>query len=158
MLKELRIENLALIEKLHIDFGEKLSVLTGETGAGKSIIMQAIDLLSGGRGASSWIRTGMEQAQIEALFEISQDSPLNQLFDEMGLDCDGEILIKRTLKRQGKSRYYINGGLATAKLVSKVTVKLISVGSQRDHQQLLSSQFHLDFVDLVAVHKSQMAW
>jgi DNA repair protein RecN (Recombination protein N) len=67
----------------------------------------------------------------------------------MGVDCDDEILIKRTFKREGKSRYYINGGLATATLVSQVAEKMISVGSQREHQQLLSSQFHLDFIDLV---------
>lgn len=149
MLKELRIENLALIEKLHIDLGDRLSVLTGETGAGKSIILQAIDLLSGGRGAASWIRTGMEQAKIEALFAVSDNVSLRQQFDEMGLDCDDELLIKRTFKRDGTSKYYLNGGLATAKLVAQVAEKLISVGSQRDHQQLLSSRFHLDFIDLV---------
>jgi len=149
MLRELQIENLALIEKLHINLGKRLSVLTGETGAGKSIIMQAIDLLSGGRGAASWIRTGMDKAWIEALFDISGNTPLRHQLDEMGVDCDDEILIKRTFKREGKSRYYINGGLATATLVSQVTEKLISVGSQREHQQLLTAQFHLDFIDLV---------
>nr|MBF0222581.1 DNA repair protein RecN [Desulfobulbaceae bacterium] len=149
MLKELRIENLALIEKLRIDLGDRLSVLTGETGAGKSIILQAIDLLSGGRGATTWIRTGMDQAQIEALFTVSENRALRQQFEEMGLDYDDELLIKRTFRREGTSKYYINGGLATAKLVGQVTEKLISVGSQRDHQQLLSSRFHLDFIDLV---------
>lgn len=149
MLKELRIENLALIEKLHIDFEDSLSVLTGETGAGKSIILQAIDLLSGGKGAASWIRTGMDQAQIEALFDITGNTSLQQQLDEIGLECDDEILIKRSFRREGKSRYFINGSLATSKLVSQVTEKLISVGSQRDHQQLLSPHFHLDFIDLL---------
>ncbi|MCB2183956.1 MAG: DNA repair protein RecN [Desulfobulbaceae bacterium] len=150
MLSELHITNLALIEKLSLSFSSGLSVLTGETGAGKSIILQAIHLLSGGKASSAWIRSGAENAVIEALFEISSDR--SQIIDKLcrhGFECDESIILKRILSRKGRSRFYINGSLATAKLTSELAENLLSVASQHDHQQLLSSRYHLDFIDAV---------
>ncbi len=155
MLKELKINNLALIEHLHVVLERDLTVLTGETGAGKSIFLQAIALLSGGRASSSWVRTSMDQAEVEALFELPDKKELFDDLAAMGIDSDGEILIKRVLSKQGKSRFYLNGGLSTARLISKVAESLISVASQHDHQQLLMPRFHLDFIDLVGELWSQ---
>ena len=150
MLKELRIQNLALIESLHIELGDALTVLTGETGAGKSIILQAIHLLSGGKASSSWIRSGTESAEIEALFEISEHrGELPDMIREMGFDCDGDLVIKRSLAQNGKNRFYINGSLATAKIAAEICENLLSVASQHDHQQLLSPRRHLDVLDTV---------
>lgn len=149
MLKELKIKNLALIEQLHIQLEKNLTVFTGETGAGKSIVLQAIDLLSGGRAAASWVRSGMDMAEVEALFELPDNQELRQSLDEMGVEEDGELLIRRVLLKDGKSRFYLNGGLATSKLVSKISEYLLSVASQHDHQQLLVPKYHLDFIDLV---------
>lgn len=148
MLKELKIKNLALIEELHLLFDPCLIVLTGETGAGKSIVLQAIALLSGGRSASSWVRTGAEQAMVEALFELPDNPALRRELSDMGVDDGSELLIKRVLPATGKSRFYLNGSLATARLVATITEYLLSVASQHDHQQLLNPGYHLDFIDL----------
>ena len=149
MLKELKVKNLALIENMHVLMEGGLTVLTGETGAGKSIILQAIALLSGSRASVSWIRTGMDQAVVEALFELPDNPALFADLEEMGVESNGELLIKRVLSRNGKSRFYLDGSLSTAKLISKISEYLISVASQHDHQQLLIPRFHLDFIDLV---------
>ncbi len=148
MLKELKIKNLALIEELHLIMEHGLIVLTGETGAGKSIVLQAIALLSGRRSSSSWVRTGAGQAEVEALFALSDISPLRRELTAMGLEDGRELLIKRILSSSGKSRFYVNGSLATARIITKITEYLLSVASQHDHQQLLNPAFHLDFIDL----------
>ncbi len=149
MLKEIRIENLALIEKLHVVLAEGLTVFTGETGAGKSIVLQAIALLTGGRASSSWVRTGAEQAIVEALFDCPDNQVLRDGLQEMGIEGIDELLIKRVFSVDGKSRFYLNGGLATSRLVQSISEHLVSVASQHDHQQLLHSRYHLDFVDMV---------
>jgi len=149
MLKEIRIENLALIEKLHVVLGDGLIVFSGETGAGKSIVLQAIALLTGGRASSSWVRTGADQAMVEALFDYPDNPALRAELQEMGIEGDDELLIKRIFSIDGKSRFYLNGGLATSRLVQSISEHLVSVASQHDHQQLLNPRYHLDFVDLV---------
>lgn len=148
MLKELRITNLALISELFIEFGAGLSVLTGETGAGKSIILQSINLLYGEKAARTWVRSGAEMAIVEALFECASDSPVLAMLSEQGFDNEeGVIVVKRVISGKGSSRYYINGSLATGKVAGNVTENLISVASQHDHQHLLEAKFHLDFID-----------
>jgi DNA repair protein RecN (Recombination protein N) len=148
MLKELKITNLALISELLIELGTGLSVLTGETGAGKSIILQSINLLYGENAARSWVRSGAETAVVEALFECSDHAPVLTMLREHGFEGDdGAVIVKRIISAKGSSRYYINGGLATGRLVGSITENLISVASQHDHQQLLNPTFHLDFVD-----------
>lgn len=150
MLCELHITNLALIEKLSLVFAGGLSVLTGETGAGKSIILQAIHLLSGGKGSSTWVRSGTDSTDIEALFEVGTDhSQILEKLREQGFDSDGTIVIKRVLTQNGRSRFYINGSPATAKITGELAENLFSVASQHDHQQLLASRYHLDFIDAV---------
>jgi len=150
MLCELHITNLALIEKLSLVFAGGLSVLTGETGAGKSIILQAIHLLSGGKGSSTWVRSGTDSTTIEALFEVGEDHPqILEKLEEQGFDADGAIVIKRVLSQNGRSRFYINGSPATAKITGELAENLFSVASQHDHQQLLAARYHLDFIDAV---------
>ncbi|OGQ86878.1 MAG: DNA repair protein RecN [Deltaproteobacteria bacterium RIFOXYD12_FULL_56_24] len=150
MLKELIITNLALIEKLHVSFAEGLTVLTGETGAGKSIILQAIHLLGGGKAAATWIRSGAETATVEALFELSpQQGIVLEKLAEMGCEPDTELVVKRVVSLKGSSRYFMNGSLATAKAVGEVMENLLSVASQHDHQQLLQPRSHLDCIDAV---------
>jgi DNA repair protein RecN (Recombination protein N) len=150
MLRELRITNLALIEELSISFDEGLVVLTGETGAGKSIILQAIHLLSGGRAGTNWIRTGADAVTVEALFEFSHDhGGILDMISEQGVVVDDQLIIKRVLSGNGKSRYYINGSMVTGKVVGEVSENLVSVASQHDHQQLLKPGNHLDFIDSI---------
>ena len=150
MLKELIITNLALIEKLHVSFAEGLTVLTGETGAGKSIILQAIHLLGGGKAAATWIRSGAETATVEALFELTpQHGIIQEKLAEMGCEPEAELVVKRIISLKGASRYFMNGSLATAKAVGEVMENLLSVASQHDHQQLLQPRSHLDCIDAV---------
>jgi len=146
MLSELRITNLALISELQIQFGPTLTVLTGETGAGKSIILQSINLLYG-EAARSWVRSGAEAAVVEALFDCGADNPVREWLREQSLDAEGPVILKRIVAATGNSRYYINGGLATGRVVGEAAENLISIASQRDHQQLLSRAFQLDFLD-----------
>lgn len=148
MLNEIRIENLALIERLHVVLGDGLTVFSGETGAGKSIVLQAIALLTGGRASASWVRTGAAQALVEAKFDCPNSSALHKELREMGLDEVDELLIKRVVSADGKSRFYMNGGLTTARLIQSVSEHLVSVASQHDHQRLLNPRYHLDFIDM----------
>lgn len=170
MLCELRVKNLALIEVLELGFdqGETggLVVMTGETGAGKSIMLRAIHLLSGGRASSDWIRSGADSCEVEALFEINpRHHLLLQKLEEGGFGSESSLVIKRIMISSGRSRFYVNGSLATAKIVSELTTELLSVASQHDHQQLLQPGLHLDYLDtlgdlwsdrqlLGAIHKS----
>ncbi len=157
MLRELKIKNLALIESLHLVFSgpdpesiSSLVVLTGETGAGKSIILQALNLLSGCKASNTWIRTGADVASVEAFFEIHPEkiTVLNGL-SARGFTVDHGLILKRILSRQGRSRYFINDSMATAALVEFVCENLFSVASQHEHQVLLNSRNHLDFIDSV---------
>jgi DNA repair protein RecN (Recombination protein N) len=152
MLCELRVKNLALIEFLELSFdqGEAggLVVMTGETGAGKSIMLRAIHLLSGGRASADWIRNGAENCEVEALFEINlHHRLLLQKLEEGGFGGEPSVVIKRIMSSSGRSRFYVNGSLATGKIVSELTAELLSVASQHDHQQLLQPGLHLDYLD-----------
>ena len=152
MLCELRVKNLALIESLELEFdqGESggLVVMTGETGAGKSIMMRAVHLLSGGRASTDWIRSGAESCEVEALFEVNPHHHLLlQKLEEGGFGNEPSLVIKRIMSNSGRSRFYANGSLATAKIVSELTTELLSVASQHDHQQLLQPALHLDYLD-----------
>ncbi|NQS70610.1 MAG: DNA repair protein RecN [Desulfobulbaceae bacterium] len=154
MLHELRIQSLALIDTLHLDFSARdagLIVLTGETGAGKSIILQAVNLLTGGRGSSTWVRSDSEQAAIEAVFTMdATNSTLHTLLEEQGLDdtaSSGQCIFRRILYKDGRSRLFINDQAVTAKLAAELSTHLVNIASQHDQQQLLNARSHLDFLD-----------
>ena len=142
MLLELKVENLALIDTLNLRFdrsnGDALVVMTGETGAGKSIMMRAISLLSGGRGSAQWIRSGADSCTVAALFETGDHyRQLRDLLIEIGFENADQILFKRVISQNGRCRFYINGSLATAKIVSALCFRLLSIGGQHGHQQFL---------------------
>ncbi len=151
MLQELRVKNLALIDGLHLDFAGTeigLIVLTGETGAGKSIILQALHLLIGGRASSSWIRSDCDQAVIEAYFDISSDQAgVTHLLSEHALKSDSTCIIRRVLSQQGRSRMYVNDQSVTARLTAELSGNLVNIASQHDQQHLLNTRQHLDFLD-----------
>lgn len=151
MLQELRIQNLALIDALHLDITHRdtgLIVLTGETGAGKSIILQAIHLLIGGRASASWVRSGFDQAVIEACFMVRRDhKELNTLLVDHGLQDDTACIIRRIVNRNGRTRMYVNDRAVTKGVAGELTEHLINIASQQDHQQLLLTRRHIDFLD-----------
>ncbi|BHH84091.1 DNA repair protein RecN [Desulforhopalus sp. 52FAK] len=154
MLCELRVKNLALIESLNLSFDQNseggLVVMTGETGAGKSIMLRAIHLLSGGRTSADWVRSGEDNCEVEALFEIKPEHHhlLSKLSDG-GFGSEPSLVIKRILSAAGRSRFYVNGYFATAKMVASLTQELLNVASQHDHQQLLQSSLHIDYLDTI---------
>jgi DNA repair protein RecN (Recombination protein N) len=150
MLQELHVNNLALIDALELDFSDiptGLIVLTGETGAGKSIILQAVHLLTGGRASQSWVRNDCDQAVIEALFSLADHPELVELLQEHGLDNGEDCILRRVVSTRGRSRIFINDRLATTRLAAELAENLVNIASQHDHQQLLRSSSHIDFLD-----------
>jgi DNA repair protein RecN (Recombination protein N) len=147
MLMELHIENLAIIDQLHIDFHEGLNVLTGETGAGKSIILNALNLILGDRVKDAIIRSHEEEGSVEALFDISASPRLSQWLTEKGIEAEDTIVIKRVLSRKDKSKIYINGHLATLQMVSLIAEELLNIYGQHQHQILKKVENHLDILD-----------
>ena len=150
MLTDLTIKNVAIIDTLHITFKAGMTVLTGETGAGKSIIIDAVGLIMGSRASSDLIRSGEEEAVVEALFDISALPDIQQQLSEAGFDAADELLIKRFLSRGGKNRIFINGGMATLALLTDIAPRLVNIYGQHDSQTLLKPEKHLQLLDAYA--------
>jgi DNA repair protein RecN (Recombination protein N) len=150
MLTDLTIKNVAIIDTLHITFKPGMTVLTGETGAGKSIIIDAVGLVMGGRASIDLIRSGEDEAVVEALFDISALPEIRQLLLEAGFDSADELLIKRSLSRGGKNKIFINGGMATLALLIDIAPRLINIYGQHDSQTLLKPENHLRLLDSFA--------
>ncbi len=150
MLTDLTIKNVAIIDTLHISFKPGLTVLTGETGAGKSIIIDAVGLIMGNRASSDLIRSGEEEAVVEALFTISSLPEIRQQLADAGFDAEDELLIKRSLSRTGKNKIFINGSMATLALLTDIAPRLINIYGQHDSQTLLKPENHLRLLDAFA--------
>jgi DNA repair protein RecN (Recombination protein N) len=147
MLRELRISNFAIIDNLNITFSEGLNVLSGETGAGKSIIVGALGLLLGGRVSAEMIRATADEAVVEALFEGEADGAPGRKLDEWGIAGSSQLVIRRLIAKSGKSRTYINGGIATLQMLNQLGAELIAVSGQHEHQTLLLVDKHIDMLD-----------
>lgn len=149
MLSELSIKNFAIIESLTISFDKGLTVLSGETGAGKSIIIDAIHLLAGGRGSSEFVRHGEEKAEIEGLFQIENDHhPLYIRAQEFGIDVeDGMIVLRRDIYKSGKSVCRINGKLVTISILREMGGTLVDIHGQHEHQELMDETKHISLLD-----------
>jgi DNA repair protein RecN (Recombination protein N) len=147
MLLELSIRNFAIIEDLHIRLGPGLTILSGETGAGKSIIINAVNLLLGGRASSGLIRTGAQSAELEALFDVPAGSSVARMMAEAGYDPDEGLLVRRIISSNDRHRNYINGRLATMQVLAELTTHLASISGQHAHQGLLKEDAHLAILD-----------
>jgi DNA repair protein RecN (Recombination protein N) len=147
MLRELSIRNFAIIDDLRISFSEGLTILSGETGAGKSIILNAVNLLLGGRASAELVRTGAETAELEALFQISPASSIAGVMSSNGYNPDEGLLIRRIISRSDSNRVYVNGRLATIGLLNTFTENLASISGQHAHQGLLKEDQHLLIID-----------
>src|SRR5215217_220643 len=132
MLRFLRIRNLAVIESVEVEFEPGFNVLTGETGAGKSILVEAVGLLLGARASSDLVRTGETQATIEAIFETPEGD---------------ELIVRREITSQGRSRSFISGALATAGALRDLSARLVELHGQHEHQALLDPLTHLPLLD-----------
>ncbi len=148
MLHELVIKNFAIIDELNISFQAGLNVLTGETGAGKTIIISALDLVLGGKASPEFIRTGEVISSVEAYFDISGLDNIKRLLAEQGIESpDNTLILKRQLKQEGRSSCYANGSLIPLGILSRLGQELIDIHGQHQHQLLLKSDTHIDFLD-----------
>ena len=151
MLRELSIRNLAVVEEARVPFAPGLNVLTGETGAGKSIVVDALLLVTGARAQLDWIRTGAETALVEAVFEIDPAGPVAALLDEAGHQPgDGQLVIKRELARSGRHRAFVNDGAATVGLLERLGDLLVEMHGQHEHQRLMEPARQLLLLDRFA--------
>jgi len=148
MLEILKIRNIAIIDSTEIQFKKGLNIISGETGAGKSIVIEAISLLLGSRASIELIRSGCDEAAVEGLFNISEIPWIQSRLQQMGFDPGlTELLVKRTVHRAGRHRISINGELATLTLLQTLCEGLIDLCSQHEHQSLLKPQTQLDLLD-----------
>lgn len=159
MLSELSIKNFAIIETLSVSFEKGLTVLTGETGAGKSIIIDAIHLLVGGRGSAEFVRHGEQKAEIEGLFQI--DTMVHSLYKKMndfGIEIeDGMVVLRREISSSGKSVCRVNGKLVTISTLREIGSTLIDIHSQHEHQELMDETKHLPLLDQFGLEKIKPA-
>ncbi len=148
MLLGLNLKNFTIIEDLSIGLSPGLDIITGETGAGKSVIVDAINIILGDKASPENIKTGKEEAHIEALFDISNNIAIKERLRNSGFDTtSGELLIKRVIHRSARSRVFINGSLSTLTLLSTITKGLVDIFSQHEHQSLLREDNHMKILD-----------
>jgi DNA repair protein RecN (Recombination protein N) len=156
MLKSLSISNLAVVTRLQVDFGEGLNLLTGETGSGKSIIVDALGVLLGGRGSHDIIRSGQSKAYVEGIFRVTGHKELLEMVEEAGIETDGtELVIRRELSSTGRSRAFINDQLTTVGFLRELRPFLVDIHGQGEQQSLLYPDSHIDLLDLYAGHEKE---
>ncbi len=147
MLLELRIKNFAIIERLDLAFGSGLNIFTGETGAGKSIIMDAIAIVLGDRATNDMVRTSADEAEVEALFDVSGAAGVAGVLEAAGIDSTDTLVIQRVVQKAGRNKIYINGSLATLVTLTEVGRLLIDIYSQSEHQSLTRPEEHIELLD-----------
>lgn len=148
MLRTIRIRNLALIRDLEMDFGPGLNLLTGETGSGKSILVDALGLLLGARSSQDMIRSDSDTATVEGLFELERNGPVQKILVESGLESEeGTLLVRREISLAGRNRIFINNHLATLSTLRSVGDKLADIHGQQDQRSLLDLSTHLEWLD-----------
>lgn len=152
MLMECTIKNLAVIEAATVRFGRGFHVLTGETGAGKSMIIDALSLIVGGRGSQELVRHGSERAEIECLFDVEPNHPVWQALEQLGIEAspDEHLVIRREITAQGKSTARINGQLVNLTMLRQAGEWLVNIHGQHEHQSLLKTERHIELLDAYA--------
>lgn len=152
MIRELSVHNLAIVTELVLSLEPGMTTLTGETGAGKSILVDALGLVLGDRGDASLIRYGRERAEVSAIFEIEANEPLFTWLRKRDLEQDGECVLRRVLSREGRSRGYINGRLVPIQMLREVSRYLVEIHGQHAHQSLLRSPVQRALLDAYGAH------
>lgn len=150
MLNLLRVRNFAVIDELEVEFGPGLNVVTGETGAGKSILVAALQLVLGARGRPEIVRTGAERAEVEALFDLRGDATAAARLAAAGLEPEDELVVRRVVEAGGRTRAYANGRLVPAGQLEKLAAGLVDISSQHEHQTLSNPATHLAYLDAFA--------
>ena len=155
MIAELSIKNFAIIESLTVSFEKGLTVLTGETGAGKSIIIDAIHLLAGGRGSQEFVRFGEKKAEMEGLFLVeSLNHPVYKVCEQLGIEIEDDmVVLRREIHATGKSVCRVNGKLVTIAILREVGQTLVDIHGQHEHQELMNPEQHLQLLDFFGQEK-----
>jgi DNA repair protein RecN (Recombination protein N) len=157
MLLHLSIRDIVLIERLDIDFSAGLSVLTGETGAGKSILLDALSLALGGRGDASLVRHGTAQGQVTAAFDVARNHPARSLLAENGIDDDGDIILRRVQTADGRARGFVNDQPASVALMRALGRTLVEIHGQHDERALVDAAAHRELLDGFGGHLGETA-
>lgn len=147
MLLELSIKDFAIIEKLDASFRQGMTVLTGETGAGKSIIIDAVGLLAGGRGSVDFVRTGADKAVLQGVFDIAEIANTKTVLEELGIEPTNDLVITRELLKTGRSVCRVNGTIVNLNSLKKIGQTLIDIHGQNEHQELMDSDKHLRLLE-----------
>lgn len=147
MLTSLEIKDYALIEKIHVKFNSGLNIITGETGAGKSILIGALGLLLGERASTETVRKGADKSVIEGIFEIGNNKKVSQLLKENELEVNPELILRREISIKGTNRCFVNDTPVQLTLVKQIGNLLIDLHGQHDHQSLLRNETHIEFLD-----------
>lgn len=147
MLLEISIKNFAIIEAISLNFEKGMTVLTGETGAGKSIIIDAMNMMLGARATTDVIRHGAPKAEIEGLFSIENILPLQEIFDEQGIDLGDEIIIRREILQNGRSVSRVNGQMVNLSVLRAIGQHLVDIHGQHDQEELMRPQLHIQMLD-----------
>ena len=147
MLSQLIISDFAIISHLEIDFKTGLNILSGETGAGKSIIINAVNLILGARASSDLVRSGASEARVEALFLQPENDYLSKFMRDNDIPFNGEILIKRTISKEGRNKITVNNSITNLQILSAIGMMIISISGQHEHQVLLKQDNHLLLLD-----------
>ncbi|MFC6261187.1 DNA repair protein RecN [Levilactobacillus fujinensis] len=154
MLQELSIKNFAIIERLDVVFKNGMTVLTGETGAGKSIIIDAVGLLAGGRGSANFVRTGTDKAVIQGSFIFPSGGTTYQVLDELGIDHDdGNVILQREIHRNGRNTCRVNGMLVNTNTLKHIGETAVDIHGQNEHQELMQPEKHLGMLDEFSADK-----
>jgi DNA repair protein RecN (Recombination protein N) len=147
MLATLAIRDIVIIERLSVDFARGMTVLTGETGAGKSILLDSLSLALGARGDASLVRSGAEQGDVTAVFNVGADHPARQALAASGLDADGDVILRRVQSRDGRSRAFINDQPVSVTLLREVGSRLVEIHGQHDERALIEPSAHRALLD-----------
>jgi len=158
MLKFLLIENFALIDYLEIEFQKGFNLITGETGSGKSILVDAVGLLVGERASQEMVREGFEKARVEGIFKVSSKHPIHKALEETNTPLeDEELIICREISLSGSNKIFVNGKMITQKLLSELGLLLADIHGQHDQQLLLHPKYQLDFLDAFGENQNLVA-
>ena len=147
MLLEISIKNFAIIEGISLNFEKGMTVLTGETGAGKSIIIDAMNMMLGARATTDVIRHGAPKAEIEGLFSVENSHALQMIFDEQGIELGDEIIIRREILQNGRSVSRVNGQMVNLSVLRSIGQYLVDIHGQHDQEELMRPQLHIQMLD-----------
>ncbi|GAB5506939.1 MAG: DNA repair protein RecN [Rhizobiaceae bacterium] len=157
MLAQLSIRDIVLIERLDIDFSSGLSVLTGETGAGKSILLDALSLALGARGDTTLVRNGATQGQVTAVFDIPSNHPVRYMLRENAIDDEGDVILRRVQSADGRTRVFINDQPSSVALMRETGRALVEIHGQHDERALVDTAMHRDLLDAFGGHLGEAA-